>query len=392
MNRKIPGYRLHKPTGQAVVRLDGRDIYLGKHETEASREKYRRVVAEWLSGTPQAARPTTVAPARPTVDELILAHWHHAETFYRRPDGTQTAEFAKIKLACRPLRQLYGTTAAEDFGPRAFKALRCSMVDSGLCRRTVNQRLGIVVRVFRHGVESEMIPASVYQTLKSIAALRAGRSAARESKRVAPAPDADVEAIRPHVARQVWAMIELQRLTGMRSGEATIMRGGDIDRSGPVWKYTPSRHKGEVHGRDRVIFLGPKAQEVVLPWLTPDPTAFLFQPREAVAESRERRNRERVTPLTPSQRARKKKPRPARAPGQRYTPASYGRAVRNACLAAGVAHWHPHQLRHTAATRLRREYGIESARVILGHGSAITTELYAAADLQKAADVMGKVG
>ena len=33
--RKVPSYRLHKPTGQAVVRLDGRDVYLGKHGTEA---------------------------------------------------------------------------------------------------------------------------------------------------------------------------------------------------------------------------------------------------------------------------------------------------------------------------------------------------------------------
>ena len=28
---RIPRYRLHKPTGLAVVRLNGRDIYLGKH-------------------------------------------------------------------------------------------------------------------------------------------------------------------------------------------------------------------------------------------------------------------------------------------------------------------------------------------------------------------------
>jgi len=40
--RKVPAYRLHKPTGQAVVRLDGRDFYLGKHGTEASQERYRR--------------------------------------------------------------------------------------------------------------------------------------------------------------------------------------------------------------------------------------------------------------------------------------------------------------------------------------------------------------
>ena len=61
--RKVPAYRLHKPTGQAVVRLDGRDFYLGKHGTEASHEAYRRTVAEWL--VTQHPRPlNTTDPVR----------------------------------------------------------------------------------------------------------------------------------------------------------------------------------------------------------------------------------------------------------------------------------------------------------------------------------------
>ncbi len=35
--------------------------------------------------------------------------------------------------------------------------------------------------------------------------------------------------------------------------------------------------------------------------------------------------------------------------------------------------WHPHQLRHTAATELRRAYGVEAARIILGHASLDAT-------------------
>ena len=33
---RIPKYRLHKPSGLAVVRLNGRDVYLGQHGTEES--------------------------------------------------------------------------------------------------------------------------------------------------------------------------------------------------------------------------------------------------------------------------------------------------------------------------------------------------------------------
>ena len=36
----------------------------------------------------------------------------------------------------------------------------------------------------------------------------------------------------------------------------------------------------------------------------------------------------------------------------------------------GEHRWHPHQLRHTAATELRREHGLEAAQVILGHKDA----------------------
>ncbi|MBK8270391.1 MAG: site-specific integrase [Planctomycetes bacterium] len=55
-------------------------------------------------------------------------------------------------------------------------------------------------------------------------------------------------------------------------------------------------------------------------------------------------------------------------------------------------HWHPHQLRHSAATRLRREFGIETAKIILGHKSLDVTQLYAEADHARAADAMARVG
>ena len=61
--RKPPAYRLHKPTGQAVVRIDGRDFYLGKHGTDASHEAYRRLIAEWAT----SPRPSPAArPGRPS--------------------------------------------------------------------------------------------------------------------------------------------------------------------------------------------------------------------------------------------------------------------------------------------------------------------------------------
>jgi integrase len=54
--------------------------------------------------------------------------------------------------------------------------------------------------------------------------------------------------------------------------------------------------------------------------------------------------------------------------------------------------WHPHQLRHNAATNLRKEFGVELARIILGHKCAFTTEIYAEADRQQAMEVILRIG
>ena len=96
--------------------------------------------------------------------------------------------------------------------------------------------------------------------------------------------------------------------------------------------------------------------------------------------------------MTPSQRKRKPKKRPKRTPRERYDTQTYRRAIQRACEKSGVARWHPHQLRHNAATSIRKEYGIEAARVVLGHRSPMVTEIYAEIDQGKAAKIMEKVG
>ena len=101
--------------------------------------------------------------------------------------------------------------------------------------------------------------------------------------------------------------------------------------------------------------------------------------------------RRRKTPVQPSQRSRALA-RPRKAPGAVYSVESYRRAITTACRRAEVPHRHPNRLRHAAATRLRKEFGLDIARVILGHSSPATTEVYAEVDRQKALAVMEQVG
>ena len=53
----LPKYRLHRPSGCAVVTLSGKVHYLGKYDSEESRDLYNRLIAEWLTAG-QAVRPT----------------------------------------------------------------------------------------------------------------------------------------------------------------------------------------------------------------------------------------------------------------------------------------------------------------------------------------------
>jgi integrase len=397
---RTPSYRHHKPSGQAVVTLDGRDIYLGRYGTPQSRAEFDRLLAEWLSNGRRLPAPASAHGTDLSVNELSLAYLAFADGYYTKR-GKPTSEPGSIRQTIKPLRQLYGHTLAREFGPLQLKAVRQAMIDAGLCRNEVNKRTGRIVRLFKWAVGEGIVPPSLHHGLIAVSGLRRGRADVRESEPVKPVPDAFVDAIRPHVPPQLWAMVELMRLSGMRPQEVCLMRTIDIDRSGRVWIFTPETHKTEHHGRERRIYLGPTAQEILRPWLRMELTAYLFSPREAMQHRLAERRRNRKSKVQPSQKNRSKA-RPKRKPGERYDTRSlyhavaYGiRKAQDAAKKAGerpIADWHPNQLRHNAATRLRREFGLDVARTVLGHSSPVVTEVYAELDGAKAAEAMERVG
>ena len=250
---RVPSLRRHKPSGRAVVTINGKDYYLGRYGSQEAKAEYQRLLAEYLSG---GLRPASL-PSDLTVNELALEYLKFADSYYLR-DGKPTKEPEDIDYATRPLRTLYGHTLAVEFGPIRLKAVRQSMIDADLCRNEINKRIGKLIRMFKWGISEELIPGSVFHALQSVAGLRRGRSGVRESPPVKPVPIEFVEALRPHVSRQVWSMIQLQLLTGARPAEICAMRTRDIDTGGRTWVYTPRSHKTETCGRPRKIYLGPK--------------------------------------------------------------------------------------------------------------------------------------
>lgn len=242
--------------------------------------------------------------------------------------------------------------------------------------------------------ESRELYRQRLRIVRTVPGLRRGRTDAPETRPVLPVPQEHIEALAPHVSREVWALIRLQLLTGARSGELVQLRPCDLDMSGPVWVYCPADHKNSHRGHQRSIYLGPQAQEVLRPFLADRPLqAYCFSPIEAERTRRIAAHERRKTPASSGNvPGSNRKLRPERAPGERYDTRGYGRAIARACVKAGVPHWHPHQLRHTTATRLRREFGIDTARVLLGHKSPVVTDIYAELDRTKAIEVASRIG
>lgn len=381
-----PSYLHHKATGQARCRINGRDHYLGPYGSPESREKYEALVAEWFARNGDTSRITL------TVDDLAILFMEFAEGYYRRPNGEPTGAAANIRLALRPLVRLFGSTRIHDFGPMKLKVVRDSMIEAGHCRKHINSEIHRIKRVFKWGVENELLTATIYQALLAVASLKCGRSEAVESTPVEPVADETVKATLPHLPTVVAAMVRLQLLTGARPGEICLLRPCDVTIQPTVFVFRPERHKTEHHGRERRIFIGPEGQAVLRPFLDRDSEAYCFSPAESEAERNAERKANRKSPMTPSQAARRPKTDRQRAPRTRYDKNGYGRAIVRACLIAGVESWSPNQLRHTRATAIRERYGLEAAATVLGHSDTKITAVYAERDFVMAARIMAEVG
>ena len=342
---RIPSLCRHKASGQAVIRLAGKDHYLGKFGSDEAAAAYDRLIAEWLSH----GREAIPAQRALTVGELLLAYWRHAEQHYRHPDGSPTSEVAALRSALRPLRRLYGTVPAAEFGPRALKAVRQYLIEQSLARGVINKHISRIKRVFRWAVENELVPPAVLQGLAAVEGLKRNRSAARETEPIPPVSNEAIAAVLASVSPQIAALIRFQLLTGCRPGEACLLRPADLDRRGPVWVYRPQRHKLAYRDQSREIYIGPQAQALLAPWLARPEMEYCFSPREAEAERNAQRRSRRQSRRTPSQNKRQPAALPRRPPRDCYSVSSVRRAIERACRAAGIDPWHPHQLRHARA-------------------------------------------
>jgi integrase len=386
--KPTPSYLPHKRSGR------GRAVW-----TDAAGVRHQQLLPGPFGSFARLVAELVVSPSAPTradadgltVNELLLAFAEYAEKQDRTPDGPPTDEVKHLRIVSRYVRGLYGDTPAAAFGPLALKVVRQQFVGAGWCRETVNQQTERARRIFKWAASEVLVPVTVYRALAAVDGLRRGRTDAWESEPVGPVDDDHVDAVLPYLNRQVRGLVEFQRLTGCRPGEACRVRRAEIDTGGPVWLYRPPHHKTAWRGKARVIAIGPKAQDLIREFFTPNLDDYLFSPRRAREERYAAMRAARKNNVPPSQRDRRKA-NPKRKPAGRYDVSPYDHAITTACGKAGVPLWRPNQLRHTFATRVRKEHGPEAVQVLLGHSKADVTQIYAEKNEALAVGIAAKIG
>lgn len=438
-----------KRRDRAFIKVGRKRHHIGYMDDPATHELYNRLKAVW-ERTGKLHLDMLTPLVNTSGNEITIAGLGerfriHAETFYIDRDGQLSKEFDNFRMAWRIVRQHFGTLPAANFGPSKLKQIRHVMVrtpkknnpNETWNRKYVNEQVNRVRRIFKWAVSEELLPVNVYEALRTARRLRPGESGVRTSRKIKPVEQERIDAIKPHVSDQVWALIQLQLLTGARSSEILKLRATDFKNNNePVWIVEVKEHKTEHHGENhtRTLYFGPQAQGIVQPYMASRPvSAPLFSPSEAERQRRAEMHKKRKCPAhhgnSPGT---NRVDDPEVSPGDHYTPCSYRRAIQRACLhvnpypaeirrpltkrnekgervaaltpeqkreqrrhqkAWRSQHcWHPHQLRHNYATMIRRQFGLEDAKTMLDHSSIDVTLIYAERNREKAIEIARKVG
>jgi len=297
-NTRPPSYRRRPGYTQALVTLTDavtgrrKDCWLGEYGTPASREAYHRTVAQWEARGRRMPLDDVVATQATagtlSISQLVREYWGWAKTYYTR------GHLAPMKVALRLLRQLYGSSPASEFGPAKLRLLREAMIHGDReadpprrpwARKTINQRIGQIRHVFKWGTAQQLVSATIHQALSTLEPLKRGRSGARETEKIGPAPQHVIDEVRPLLHPTLRALVDLQLLTGARPGELLLLRPCDVamDETAGVWSIRPLNHKNAYRDKERVIYLGPRAQETLRPFLSRSTTTYCFCPIEVEA-------------------------------------------------------------------------------------------------------------
>lgn len=283
-----------------------------------------------------------------TISELAELYIAHAQVYYRRRDRSPTGEHLNIQASINLLIKHLGPSASVEHAltKHALRDWLLVLVDRDLTRAYINATLSRVRRMIRWASDLDYVSPNVEAHIRAVRPLPPHRSPARENTPRRDVHHDQVAQILPFLPVVPRRVVQLLSLTGARVGEILALTNADLttDEDGRCFAIPP-HHKTTHHGRSRVIPFNARCMQLLEPHLRPwCPDDFLF-------------------------------PSP-KSPNKHYHKATILTAIKRACVKAGTPTWCTHQLRHTAATTVRRARGLEAAQQLLGHSSRATTERY----------------
>jgi integrase len=356
-------------SGQARIRLNGKDCYLGPFGSNVSKKKYAELAAQF-AGSQVMPDPQK---HKATIGELTLA-------FLKAHSEMPEKEVWHYKRICKLLNRRHGHLPASMFGTGELSRLRTSLLAGDwmtaeerkhpkagpwsvfMANRGVNK----IRSLFRWGEEQGHVAPGVYAHLQALRPL----SKATQARQTKPRQGIDLPAllaILPHLPPSVAALLEIQWWSGMRPSEAVRMKADNLEQREGVWFYWLLEHKNAWRpGREReAVILGPEAIRVLRPWL------------EAA------KLKGKGVPIFPSGKT-----------GRQYTVGGYAQAIARAFEEyPKLEKFTPYQCRHGMKRRVTRELGLDAARAALRQSSLETTAHYdSGRDMTLAIEAARKTG
>lgn len=294
-------------------RVAGRTVRRSLRTEDAAEARAAQKRFDFGHGGPRALETTAQDAPGATIGALVES--------YPVRDGDRRQAQALAALARHAALPVAG------YLPVRLAQAQAAWIAQGVTARTAGEYRRALIAVLRWGVGQGIVPGATVAALREVLPPQGRRTAP-----VQAVPRADVEAVLAVAAPSLSDMIRVQLLTGARPGEVLALAVEDLagDRA------HLARHKTAHRGHARTLYLPAEAQ-AILARHAAGRTEGCVWGRAALTAS------------------------------------GYRKAVARACQRANVPAWHPHQLRHLAATEVQRAHGIDAARAFLGHrGVAIT--------------------
>ena len=383
--------KMGKMGNYAVVHYQGGKIVLGKWGSDEAKQAYGRFITE-LQNNPLPNVAVIRSGSRPPesreglISELATVYLAHIKA-----SDVDPTHYGHMKVVLQDfLLPLYAGFPTNSFSPKCLKAVRSNMVASKrFCRNLINDYTRRIVAMFHHGIEEELVSPLTVDAIRAVKPLKKGAAGTFDHPPREGVPDNVIYRTLLFLTQTVAAMVQLQWLLGFRPSEVCKMRVGEIDCvSDPdCWIYTMAHKTSSCIG-DRKIYLSTPMKKLIAPYLTgKKPEDYVFTPAQSERERHQRLRSERKTPVQPSQieRAKRRAANPGITFAACFDKTSYRKSIlyaidrANTMLPADqqIPHWTPYQIRHSTATRMELEEGLDEAQAVLGHTSADMTKRYA---------------